>query len=31
MQYQDYKTIKDVGLQENQTIQNPGKDWNKGI
>jgi len=30
-QHQDYKTIKETGLQENRTIQNLGEDWNKRI
>jgi len=29
--HQDHKTIEETGLQENQTIQNLGKDWDKDI
>jgi len=31
IQHQDHKTIEKVGLQENGTIQNLGKDWDKSI
>jgi len=30
-QHQDQKTIKETGLQENRTIQNLGKAWDKRI
>jgi len=30
-QHQDHKTIKETGLEENRTIQNLGKDWDKRI
>jgi len=30
-EHQDHKTIEETGLQENQTIENLGKDWNKRI
>jgi len=31
MQYQHHKTIEKIALQENQTIENLGKDWDKRI